>query len=127
MNDDRLTERLAAEILGWKATAGRYIKSNRAWTPSWRFAPLTKLEDAFGLLVASASSYTLATNPEGGFKAEVRVGGRIGKASGEPKARTITLALARALDLELPEEGSDSAPVSQRRRNPRSRSKVDGI
>jgi hypothetical protein len=127
MNDDRLTEKLAAQILGWKATPDRFIKADRAWTPIWRFAPLTNLEDAFDLLDASDSAYTLATIAGGSFEAEVRLGGRIGKASGEPKARTITIALARALGLELPDEGSDPSPVPQRRRNPRPRSKVDGI
>jgi hypothetical protein len=73
---------------------------DRRWIPRWRFAPLTSLEHAFELLDHAASAYTLTTNSRGGFEAEVHVGTRIGRASGEPKARVITLALALALGLE---------------------------
>jgi hypothetical protein len=101
MNDDRLTECLAVRIMGWRSASGRYIKAGKAWTPRWKFAPLTKLEDAFSLLDAAASSYTLRSAPDGTFEAEVRLGGRVGNASGKAKARTITLALARAVSLEV--------------------------
>jgi hypothetical protein len=127
MNDDRLTEALAAQVLGWKAAPGRFLKSDRGWTPTWRFAPLTNLEDAFDLLDHAASTYKLATDKGGSFSAEVRVGRRTGKASGEPKARTITIALAHALGLELPDEVSVPVAPSAHRRNPRSRSKYDAI
>lgn len=99
MNDDRLTECLAIRVMGWKTAPGRFIKADRAWTPSWKFAPLTNLEDAFALLDNAASTYTLRTGRGGMFEAEVRVSGRVGNASGRAKARTITLALARALGL----------------------------
>lgn len=127
MNDDRLTERLATQVLGWKTAPGRLIKPGRAWTPSWRFAPLTNLDHAFDLLDHAASAYTLTMNSGGSFEAEVRVGGRIGKASGEPKARTITIALAHALGLEFP--GEVGAPVSMpvHRGGSRSESKAHGI
>ena len=46
-------------------------------------------------------SYSLTTDKRRGFCAEVQVGARIGKASGEPKARTLTMALARSLGLEV--------------------------
>jgi len=125
MSDERLTEKLAAHVLGWKAAPGRFIKPNRAWTPSWRFAPLTNLEDAFALLDSSGSDYTLATNTDRCFEAEVRLGGRVGKATGEPKARAITIALAHALGLDVPDEVG--APVSPpARRRGRSRSKIGG-
>src|SRR5258708_28407361 len=102
MNDDRLTEKLAAQVLGWKAAPGRFIKSGGSWTPSWRFAPLTNLEQAFDLLDRAASTYTIS-NKVGCFDAEVRVGGRVGKASGKLKARTITLALAHARGPQPPQ------------------------
>jgi hypothetical protein len=101
MNDDRLTECLAVQVMGWRTAPGRFIKAGRAWTPSWKFAPLTNLEDVFTLLDAAASTYTLRTVTGGMFEAEVRVGGRVGNASGKAKARTITLALARAVGLEV--------------------------
>lgn len=101
MNDDRLTEKLASVVLGWKTAPGRFIKPGRGWTPRWHFAPFTKIEDAFLLLDRVASDYTLAADKGGGFRAEVRVGGRVGQASGESRARTITMALAHALGLEV--------------------------
>jgi hypothetical protein len=101
MNDDRLTECLAIRVMGWRTAPGRFIKAGRGWTPSWKFAPLTNLEDAFALLDNAASTYALRTGRDGMFEAEVHVGGRVGNASGESKARTITLALARAVGLEV--------------------------
>lgn len=127
MHDDRLTEMLAAEVLGWRAAPGRFIKPGRAWTPSWRFAPLTNLEHAFELLDHAARAYSLTMNAGGIFEAEVCVGRRVGKAAGGLKARTITIALAHALGLKLPDDSSSPASGPPRRRNPRTRSKVDGI
>ncbi|SRR5260370_27201412 len=101
MNDERLTEKLASVVLGWKLAPGRFIKADRGWTPRWHFAPFTKIEDAFLLLDRAATRYTFSSDSVGAFCAEVRVNGRIGKASGESKARTITTALALALGLEV--------------------------
>jgi hypothetical protein len=126
MNDERLTEKLAVQVMGWKVAPGRFLKSGRAWTPSWRFSPLTNLEQAFNLLDHAANGYTLATDKNGIFEADVRVGARVGKASGEPKARTISLALADALGLEIPDETRASISTPARRR-PSPRSKIDGI
>ncbi len=101
MNDERLTDELACRVLGWRAAPGRFIKSGRSWTPRHRFAPLTRLDDAFQLLDRIATAYTLSTVKNDRFTAEVQVGAHAGKASGEPKARTVTIALARALGLEV--------------------------
>ncbi len=102
MNDERLTEKLAAQVLGWKATPDRFIKSGRSWIPRWRFRPLTELADAFRLLDQAAAHYTL-TGTCSTFAAEVQIESRRGKAVGEQKARTITVAVARALGLEVDE------------------------
>jgi hypothetical protein len=101
MNDDRLTECLAVRVMGWRTAPGRFIKAGRAWTPAWKFAPLTNLEDAFALLDAAASIYTLRTGTGGMFEAEVHVGARVGNACGAAKPRTITIALARAVGVEV--------------------------
>ena len=100
MTDDRLTDELVSQVLGWRLAPGRFIKARRSWIARWRFAPLERLDDAFELLDRASRDYTL-TSIEGAFTAEVRVGDRIGSASGGPKARTITLAVARALGIEL--------------------------
>ena len=125
MNDDRLTEKLAATVLGWKTAPGRFIKPDRGWTPRWQFAPFTRIEDAFLLLDRAASHFTVIVDKGEGFCAEVRVGARIGKASGESSARTITMALACALGLDLSD--AVSPLVSVRPHRSQTRSKTDGI
>jgi hypothetical protein len=102
MNDDRLTEKLAAQILGWKATPDRFIKSGRSWIPRWRFRPLAELADAFRLLDHAGARYTLTRN-NSTFAAEVQIGSCRGKAVGAGKARTICIALGRALQMEIDE------------------------
>ncbi len=101
MNDDWLTDWLAAKVLGWKTAPGRFVKPDRGWAPRWHFAPCSKIQDVFLLLERAGSHYTLRADRDRGFCAEVHVGGRIGKASGEQAARTISTALARALGLEV--------------------------
>jgi len=100
MTDESLTAELAERVLGWKATPNRFIKSGRTWIPRWRFAPLVCLDDAVQLLDTAASSYELV-GENGAFAVEVRSGSRTGKASGKSKARVITIAVARSLDLPL--------------------------
>jgi hypothetical protein len=99
MDDDRLTEKLAGEVFGWRAAPDRFLKGGRGWMPRWRFAPLERLEDAFQLLDRASDDYTLTANTGSTFSASVRVGERTGTASGRHKARTITLAVAQALGL----------------------------
>jgi hypothetical protein len=101
MSDSRLIEALAVRVMNWKVAPDRFLKGGRGWMPRWRFAPLERLEDAFVLLSRGADEFTL-TSRDGIFTAEVHAGGRKGSASGEPKARTISLALARAVGIETP-------------------------
>lgn len=102
MNDDRLTEELAARVLGWRVTPDRFIMSGRTWIPRWRFRPLSELSDAFRLLDHAAAHYTL-TRDSSDFAVEAQVESCCGKAVGKQKARTITVAVARALRLEVDE------------------------
>jgi hypothetical protein len=88
--------------MGWKVAPDRFIKSGRSWIPRWRFRPLAEIADAFRLLDHAAAHYTL-TRDCSAFAAEVQIGSCRGKAVGEHKARTITLAVARALRLEVDE------------------------
>jgi hypothetical protein len=100
MTDDRLTDLLATRVLGWKPAPDRFLKPDRGWTPRWQFAPFKRIEDAF-LLLDRAGDYTLRC-VAGVYTVQVRVGNCTGKAAGDEKARTITLAVAEALGLELP-------------------------
>jgi hypothetical protein len=126
MTTEQLTTLLAERVMGWRSAPGRFMKSGRAWIPNWRFAPLTSLEDAFLLLDTGASGYTLVARNTGEFQARIRVGGRTGRACGKNKARTITIALARALGIAVPDApaavDSPSVPV----RKAPFRSKING-
>jgi hypothetical protein len=102
MSNEQFTAVLVQRGLNWKVCPDRFITSGRSWIPRSRFKPLARLEDAFLLLARVASNYSL-TSVSGKFTADVRVGDRRGSASGEPKARTITLAIAQALGIEAPE------------------------
>jgi hypothetical protein len=116
LRDARLTEHLACKVMGWKMAPGRFIKSGRSWIPRWRFRPLEDLGDAFQLLDAAASQYKLVFLQGRPFTAEVRAQGRIGRAFGESRARTITLAVARALQLAPSIQATDATASSPRRK-----------
>jgi len=100
---EKLTAALAERVMGWKASPDRFMKSGRSWIPRWRFQPLVDLADAFRLLDKGARRYSLTCDGRRTFSVEVQVGTRRGKAAGKHKARTITLAVARALGLEVDE------------------------
>jgi hypothetical protein len=101
MTSDQLTALLVERVLGWKVCPDRFVKSERSWTPRSRFRPLDRFEDAFLLLDTARAAYNLSVGSDGVFTARVRVGRHRGKASGGPKARTITLALSQALGIEV--------------------------
>src|SRR5580704_9690340 len=101
MTNDHLTAVLAERVLGWRAAPDRFIKPGRSWTPRTRFKPFERLEDAFLLLERAGATWVLTVGADRVFSAQVRVHGRVGQASGEPKARTIALALCHALAIEV--------------------------
>lgn len=79
------------------AIRGSFIKNGRTSIPKWCFAPPKRLEAVFELLVHSDCCFRLKGNYADKFTNVVRMDGRTGRACGEEKARTITLALAEAL------------------------------
>lgn len=105
MTDARLADELVERTLGWRSAPDRYIKPGRGWIPRSKFRPLIDVRDALRLLDAVTREYSLVSTSCGPFTAQVRLAGRTGKASGEPKARAICLALAQALGLEVEENG----------------------
>jgi hypothetical protein len=100
VDEDRLTVQLAQTVMHWRVVPDRFIKSGRSWIPKWRFSPFTRIEDAFLLLDHAGGTYTLSLDRKGVFATQIRIGGRVGKASGDSKPQTITLAIAKALGLE---------------------------
>ena len=105
MTGEALTAKLAERIMGWNVAPDRFLLGNRSWIPRWRFQPLERLEDAFRLLDnAEPEHYGMGLDDSGRFFAEVRIGGRLGKARDDSKPRAITLAIARAMGLGEVEE-----------------------
>jgi hypothetical protein len=102
MNDDLLTDELAARVMGWRLAPGRYIKPGRSWTPRWKFAPLSNLAEAFRLLEAAhPQEYMIAGIGSGEFCVRVRLAGGRGEARSKSKPRAVTYAIARAVGIEL--------------------------
>ena len=104
MTADVVTARLAERVMGWSVAPDRYLIGNRSWIPRWRFQPLERLEDAFRLLEkAQPEYYSMGAGADSAFSVQVRIRGCGGEARHESKPRAITLAIARALGLEVDE------------------------
>jgi|SRR5260370_18100018 len=104
MTRDQLTAILADRVMGWGVGPDRFLMGNRGWMPRWRFQPAEKLEDAFRLLEEAApQEYSMCGDSKGNFRVQVRIGDGTGEADGTSKPRAITLAVARALRLEVGE------------------------
>lgn len=113
ISDTVLIDQLVQKVMQWQVTPDRFIMSGRSWMPRWRFQPLNNLENAFELLQMAATSFTLATSPDGDFTARVQVGDRIGIAAGEPKAAVITVAVARAIGIHIPKNTVPPLPLTK--------------
>jgi hypothetical protein len=100
MTSNQLTAALAERVMGWRVAPGRFLTGNRRWITNSRFQPLHRVQDALRLLHTAAAEFTLARTADGVFSATVRIGERAGTASGEFDARTITLAVVRALGID---------------------------
>ena len=100
-SEARAVDALVSKILGWRTAPDRFIKPGRSWTPRSRFNPFTRLEDAFLLLERVGSTWVLSVDADRVFAAQICVGDRVGEACGDPNARTITMALCRALGIEV--------------------------
>lgn len=98
-----LTIALAEQVMTWRALPERFLMGRRRWIPHWRFQPLTNLEHALKLLETAASTFTLALKSDGTFSAQVQVKDHAGRAVGTSKAATITVAVARAIGLDVPD------------------------
>ncbi len=102
MTGEGLTS-ILAERMGWRLGPDRFLTSRRGWIPLWRFQPLTNIEDAFQLLNVVAGSLVLTTARDGSYTAQVKVGHRTGCASTPYAATSITVAVARAMGLDIPD------------------------
>ena len=113
MTTERVTASLVERVLGWRVGPDRFLLGNRQWIRRSGFEPFTNLKDAFQLLDKAASAFKLSGTP-GRFTAEVSVENRSGSATGEHKAATITVAIARAVGLDAPDNLLQLAPTGVR-------------
>jgi hypothetical protein len=102
MTSGQLTVILAEKIMGWSVGPERFMVGGRSWLPRWRFQPATRLEDALRLLECVApQEYAMGAASNGGFWARVRIAGTTGEATESSQARAMTVAIARAIGLEV--------------------------
>jgi hypothetical protein len=102
--ENKLTEELARQIMGWEVAPDRFLMGSRRWIPRWRFKPAERLEDAFRLLEEAAPrQYTMGRVEKGAFWVSVQIGAGTGEARDESKPRAITYAVARAIGMQVNE------------------------
>ena len=128
MTNDQLAAILAERVMGWSVGPDRFMMGDRRWQPRWRFQPAKRLEDAFRLLEQAApQEYALRAAENGGFWASVHIAGNTGEAHESSQARAMTLAVARALRLDISEEPEPSGRTLKRRDRQQSGGDRDGV
>jgi hypothetical protein len=106
MTSQALTKLLAERVMKWTAAPNRFLLGNRKWIPSWRFQPFENLADAVRLLDAVGSTtYSLSADETGCCWARVQIGGVVAEARDRPLSRAITIAVARALGIDVADAG----------------------
>lgn len=102
MTDDKLTIVLAQRIMGWGIGPDRFLTGNRSWLPRWRFRPTERIEDACRLLdFARPDAHYIELAKQGYFSVRIEINGVAGVACDRSRARVISLALARAIEIDL--------------------------
>jgi hypothetical protein len=128
VTNDQLAAILAERVMRWSVGPDRFMMGDRRWKPRWKFQPATRMEDAFHLLEQAApQEYALRATEDGGFWASVRIAGNTGEACASSQARAMTLAVARAFRLDIPEELEPSGRRPKHRGMQPARSKSDGV
>jgi hypothetical protein len=118
VNEDVLTARLGETVMGWRVAPDRFLRPGRSWLPRWRFRPFEDMLDALQLLERAADWFSLTSDCNTFtvhvriedreakesiriVPAESRVGDKADKTARDPRARAITIAIARALGIEM--------------------------
>jgi hypothetical protein len=105
MSDERLTTELAVRAMRWRLAPGRYLKPERGWSSRSGCRPLGDLNVAFQVLDALTDDYSVLVRPGDRFTVRVRTANRTRQAMGKSQARTISLAVAQALEINWEENG----------------------
>jgi hypothetical protein len=102
MTNDKLAALLAERVMGWSVTPDRFLMGNRRWMPRWRFQPIERLPDAIRLLEASAAErFEISTDENGDLSVRVDISGKTGEARDRSRPRAVTLAIAKALQIDM--------------------------
>jgi len=102
MTSEHLNAVLAEKIMLWRVTPDRFTMGGRQWLPRWRFRPDQCLTDAFRLLErADPENYAMGSEKGGEFWVRVGIAGSVGEARHTSKPKAITLAVARALGIDV--------------------------
>jgi|SRR5579863_7809002 len=102
MTSEQLTVTLAHRVMRWGAGPDRFLLGGRRWLPRWRFRPDQCLTDAFRLLEeANPEQYAMGSEKRGEFWVRVGIAGNVGEARNTSKPKAITLAVARALGIDV--------------------------
>jgi hypothetical protein len=102
MNIQHLTPLLAERVMGWGVAADRFLLGNRRWIVRRRFQPTVRIEDAFRLLEkAEPEQCMMGFRGSGTFRVTIRVNGTTVEACEASKPLAISLAVARALKIEV--------------------------
>jgi hypothetical protein len=104
MTPEVLSAKLAQRVFGWRVTPGRFIVEGRSWKPAWRFRPMERLEDAFSLLDATDATEYCISRRGGMVRVRVMVRGSVGAACDSSTPRAISVAVARAVGIEVPDQ-----------------------
>jgi hypothetical protein len=104
MTSDRLTATLAERVMRWGVAPHRFLTGNRGWIPRWRFQPMKNIEDAFQLLdEIDPDECRMSKCRDADWTIRITTRGTVGCAQDASIARAITLAVARAIDLDVSE------------------------
>lgn len=102
MPPDLLAAWLAERVLKWRVGPDRFLLGERQWKPRHYFQPTKRAADAFRLLEASGAEYYTITRLERGIcSAEIQINGVAGQAREASEALAISVAIARAVGIEL--------------------------
>ncbi len=106
MTSQVLTQLVAERVMKWTAAPKRFMLGSRKWIPDWRFQPCETFEHAIQLLdAARPTTYSLGVDQKGRFWARVEVDGVVGEASNMSRPRVVTIAVARAVGIDVEEVG----------------------
>ena len=106
MTSQMLTKLVAERVMNWTATPNRFMLGDRKWTPKWRFQPCEIFEHAVQLLdAARPTTYSFGTDETGCSWARVEIDGVLGEGRNRSKPRAVTLAVARAVGIDVDELG----------------------